>query len=329
MIELMRHAFRYGDIEWHYFSYGLDIKRFRHSKDFLDDSEFIWKSYVHNTVLADIDKTCILRDKELFGSVVGQLGFKTPRNSVVISSPDDISDFLNALELQQGKKYVLKPADGQCGRGIMLIRCNSHDNYAVNDEPCSRIEAIQLLDSTIGSAKYLAQEAVDQHDDISRIYCESVNTVRLITIYNADTGEVDPLSAVLRVGANGNKVDNWAKGGLAIALDMNTGILSGLGFYKYGNGTKTPTHPDTGIPFSGIKIPYWKEIVNQALSLHRHILPLFIIGWDIAVTKDGPVFIEGNDNMEISINQEVHGGYKQIVDSYFARNLERKLKTKK
>ena len=44
-------------------------------------------------------------------------------------------------------------------------------------------------------------------------------------------------------------------------------------------------------------------------------LPYFnLIGWDIAITPNGPLFIEGNDNMEISINQEVNGGLKKACN---------------
>jgi hypothetical protein len=38
-----------------------------------------------------------------------------------------------------------------------------------------------------------------------------------------------------------------------------------------------------------------------------------LIGWDIAITPDGPVFIEGNDNPEISGLQTVNGGLKGVL----------------
>ena len=40
------------------------------------------------------------------------------------------------------------------------------------------------------------------------------------------------------------------------------------------------------------------------------------IGWDIAITKDGPMFIEGNDRWEVSMIQAVHGGMGYMM-KYF------------
>ena len=116
-------------------------------------------------------------------------------------------------------------------------------------------------------------------------------------------------------------VDNWAAGGLAIGVSMDGGCLRGDGFYKHGKGTRTAKHPDSGILFDGYKIPYFHEAIKEAISLHRRLVPLVVIGWDIAITPDGPLFIEGNDNMEISINQEVNGGLKKMFDSFFSSSL--------
>ena len=40
--ELMAHVLKFGAIEWHYFSYGFDIKRFRNRRDYMDESDFMW-----------------------------------------------------------------------------------------------------------------------------------------------------------------------------------------------------------------------------------------------------------------------------------------------
>ena len=40
------------------------------------------------------------------------------------------------------------------------------------------------------------------------------------------------------------------------------------------------------------------------------------IGWDIAITEHGYIFIEANGLWEISLVQAVHGGLKE-VEQYF------------
>lgn len=174
-------------------------------------------------------------------------------------------------------------------------------------------EAQSFLVKILKQENYLVQTLVIQHDQISRLYDKSINTLRLITVYDAEQQQAVPLSAVLRVGAHGNVVDNWAQGGLAIGIDMATGKLHKYGFYKHGFGTKVTCHPDTLVEFDGYDLPFFQEALQQACDLHKHLHNIVVIGWDIAITPQGPMFIEGNDNMEVSINQETNGGLKKAL----------------
>lgn len=310
--ELLGHIIKYGSIEWHYFSYGFDVMGFRDKNDYLDDNVFLWKAGMLNTVLPERDNTCILRDKHLFSDFLSIWGFDSPKIIGVLNGLNPDKEVLNRLVSGRGV-YFLKPLDGECGRGIFDV-CISDDAYFVNGVKTERLELAKAVFDHIQDGVYIVQERVRQHSVLNTIYNRSINTVRLVTVYDKKEDAIVPLSAVLRIGANGNVVDNWAAGGLAVGIEMNEGILKEYGFYKYGKGTKALIHPDSGMAFKGIKIPYWNVLVEKALDLHRHLLPLSIIGWDIAITPDGPLFIEGNDNMEISINQEADRGLRKELE---------------
>lgn len=101
--------------------------------------------------------------------------------------------------------------------------------------------------------------------------------------------------------ATGN-VDNWAAGGLAIGI-QNNGYLKKYGFYKPGYGTKTEKHPDSKIEFEKYKVPMLNEAYELSIKAHKFFYNVGAIGWDIAITEDGPVFVEGNDNFEITLMQ--------------------------
>lgn len=64
------------------------------------------------------------------------------------------------------------------------------------------------------------------------------------------------------------------------------------------------------MPFSDVRLPFIQEAVQQAEVFHARLSSIRLIGWDIAITEEGPVFIEGNDNLEISGLQTVNGGMK-------------------
>ena len=50
----------------------------------------------------------------------------------------------------------------------------------------------------------------------------------------------------------------------------------------------------TGIKFDGFEIPYWDEIKKMVLEAALVNDKVNIVGWDVAISKDGPVIIEGN-----------------------------------
>lgn len=308
IVELLGHVLKYGSIEWHYFSYGFDIKGLRNQNDYLDDSWFLWKSSMLNTVLPEKDKTCILRDKQLFSDLLSVWGFDSPRIIGRLEG-DEMDVALLKRVVSLDGDYFFKPLDGQCGQGIIEVSV-SGGKISINGASAEQEELYERICMLVQKGSYLIQERICQHPALDVLYDKSINTIRLLTVFDYRNNTVVPMSAVLRVGANGNVVDNWAAGGLAVGIDLETGRLREWGFYKHGRGTKTKTHPNTGIPFLGVEIPFWKDVLSRAKSLHNHLLPMAVIGWDIAITPDCPVFIEGNDNMEVSINQEADKGLK-------------------
>jgi hypothetical protein len=50
----------------------------------------------------------------------------------------------------------------------------------------------------------------------------------------------------------------------------------------------------TGADLVGVAVPLWREARALAERASRLFLPMRTIGWDVAVTPDGPVLIEGN-----------------------------------
>ena len=115
-------------------------------------------------------------------------------------------------------------------------------------------------------------------------------------------------------------MDNWAAGGLAIGIDATTGTLSKYGFYKPGFGTKSTSHPTTKVEFDGYEIPYIKEAISLAKKFHSYLNDIHSIGWDIAITENGPLIIEGNDNWEVSLVQICTHGLQKEFEEYFMGN---------
>jgi hypothetical protein len=57
-------------------------------------------------------------------------------------------------------------------------------------------------------------------------------------------------------------------------------------------------------------------VFDLTIKLHRALHCFFIIGWDIAITENGPVVIEGNPLGNILWPQILEGGKKKGFLNY-------------
>lgn len=257
---------------------------------------------------------CILRDKFLFGRFLTSLNFPVVKDYFILDGKrNELKSISKAFNISSNEsldnltKYnfdgICKIISGECGKGVFHIKCS-------DGKLSGEVENDIQLKKLIGNSQFLIQERIIQHPLLNNIYPNSINTMRLITILGSD-GIVRTLPATIRFGTQGRTVDNWAMGGLAVAVSSD-GILLGNGHYEFpvNNKMTESHHPDTNIRFDGFKIPYYKQAVEMAKDLHLYLYGIPCIGWDIAFTESGPVFIEGNDNFEITLNQCVHGGLK-------------------
>lgn len=299
---------RYGAPNSFYFAYGLDIQGFKW-REYVDYTLFMKQRNFMNNRFGSMSSMAVLRNKDLFGIVSDAYGYPTPHNIGIISN--------NEIYLFDSKKqesidlYVksnnidafIKKIDGECADGVFPMKIK--DRQVIVDGKTS-----DNWKEIFKNGVYLLQNRITaQHPAISAIYPHSINTIRLVTVINPKTNKPEVFSALLRVGASGSNVDNWAVGGLAIGIDLSTHKLKKYGFYKPGFGLKTERHPDTDIVFESYTIPFMEDAVSMALAFHSRLRTVHSIGWDIAITESGPCFVEGNDNWEISLMQVPNKGY--------------------
>ena len=137
---------------------------------------------------------------------------------------------------------------------------------------------------------YVIQRIVEQHESLRRVHSSSVNTVRVLTLlFN---GSAHVMSAILRMGVDGNQVDNGSAGGICC------GILPDGHLRPYArklNGEKFDKHPQ-GMSFSEVFIPHFDTICQMACKMAPRVEKISrLISWDFSVTPDGePLLIESN-----------------------------------
>lgn len=305
-----RQIVKYGIPEQFYFMYGFDTMRKHEIDEYMHLIPFMEIRNREN-LSNEHNASCILRNKIYFGMFADFWGIQTGRNVGVVEEKGifvfkdnkklSVEDFCNS----HYGSFFCKVLTGECGEGIFTLE-NRNGWVKINGEQ----NTTEYLTGLFEKAQYLIQERVVQHEEMSRMYPGSLNTIRLVTIKNKKTGIISVFPSNLRIGAHGSFVDNGSQGGIAVGINLDSGRLFEYGLQKPPYGTKTKTHPDTGVVFREFTIPFFKEAKNQAIYLHSKLDGITSIGWDIAITEKGPLFIEGNDNWELQAIQRTHGGLK-------------------
>ncbi len=138
-------------------------------------------------------------------------------------------------------------------------------------------------------SNFIAQRAIKQHPDLAVLNPSSLNTIRIVSFFFKN--EVHILSAILRVGAKGSKVDNIGAGGYACSI-YPSGELHEKGVNRKAEWVEKTNE---GVAFAGIKVPAFDKIVELIKESHKKLPHFKIIGWDFCVDTEGdPVFIEYN-----------------------------------
>lgn len=334
-MDQLRILWKYGEFEPFYFTYGFDridmtwdriiseyIIPYRHFQDKINYLNLHNPRY--DSFHGQFSSRVLTADKYYFNIFLNHFGIPTPKVLLYIKDKEVLyldetigvmryGDTIETLKafLSTDMDAFAKPADGQLGNGIFALTVKKGLPY-MDEKPCT----LQHLVNVLCSADYLVQRRIYQHPKMASLCSSTLNTIRLQTVMNKD-GQVIPFGAGLRMGRVGSSVDNWAKGGIFVGIDMERGTLMRRGFLKPGYGTSSFEHPDTKVKYDGFEIPYFKEALSKAIELHKHLYRSHSVGWDIAITEDGPMFIEGNGWWEISLVQAGHGGLRRQVERYF------------
>jgi hypothetical protein len=199
-------------------------------------------------------------------------------------------------------KIVVKNALGQCGWNVEVLKADLFNSET-------------LVKYMVSKGFNLAEEFIVQHPELSRLSPSGLNTIRIITQLNRE-GNVDILGARLRISVN-NHVDNLASGNIAAPIDVETGEIIGPGVFSDITKDSVIYHPITKEKIVGFKIPLWNEIIQLARDAALHRPENRSIGWDIALTENGPEFIEGNHNWcQILWQLPVNIGMKEVLERY-------------
>lgn len=184
-----------------------------------------------------------------------------------------------AAFLEGQESFFAKPNRGTCGNGIEKLHVQDFEGPK------------ELLAYLREKRLPVLEEVLIQHPDMAKLHPASVNTLRIVTDRVGNTTHIAYI--VVKIGTGGGFCDNSGQGGVICRVDEASGTVVSVAtddfFHVYDR------HPDTGILFQGYRIPMLHEAVTLAKQAAQVVPEICHVGWDVAITPDGPVLIEGND----------------------------------
>ena len=187
-----------------YAEYGLDIVD-ACASDYLNEKCFFRSRHRMNKIRGKKinlrNQTVLVEDKFVFYCYLKGLNIPTPECLAV--SINGKLEFLN----DNSENCLFRDS-----RSFFAKKCVSGQG---KDVRClSSLDELASLKREWGKDKYILQEAVQQHPQLSRFYKNSVNTIRLVTFHDGERAR--SFKAVLRCGTHiSGNVDNVHGGGVS------------------------------------------------------------------------------------------------------------------
>lgn len=239
----------------------------------------------------------LANDKLLCKQTLKQVGVAVPETHFKYGYFYDLKSI--AADLASLEDFVIKPANGSAGNGIVVIThregegwCSAGGRYYSLQDIKKHISDIIFGAYSHDMSDYaIIEQRIVQHEMLNSISDLGLSDVRIILYKD------QPVSAMARVPTSeSDGKANLHQGAIALGIDIETGITR----HAIKDGVSISQHPDSKRDVIGLKMPYWKETIEMAIKAAESV-PLKYLGVDIAITNSGAMMIEINARPGIEI----------------------------
>jgi hypothetical protein len=264
------------------------------------------------------DRRRVVDDKIAFFGICRDAGL--PAVPIVgVIAQDAVETYADINPVRSGEQLLalmrshpdglfIKPVGGSHGEGAFSVRLvGGAPRYLGRSTGVDELFAHCQMEATDARA-LLVQPRVRPASALQGVMSpHALGTVRAVTWLDGNSPRL--LAACLRIPTGAAEADNFlhgASGNLVAAINLDTGCLRvarGSRRRDWPQIVEVATHPDTGIKFEGFRLPFWTAAQDLVLRAQRAFATLQTVGWDVAITDQGPLLVEGNGMYDVDLLQ--------------------------
>jgi len=253
----------------------------------------------------------IADNKLLTKEILADCDVVMPKTLATFGSFYELRKLADALE--KHKSFVIKPAKGSGGGGIMVFVDREDDHWITPGGKHYTLTAIkkQITDIIFGVYSFglsdvaIVEERIIQHADVTRLSPHGLADVRLITYQHR---AILCMARIPTLASDGKA--NLHQGAIGLGIDIETGITQ----HAIALNNSITHHPDSDEHLIGQAIPHWSRMVEMSCTAASKV-PLKYLGIDISVSDHGPVLLEINVRPGLQIQNANQQGMRAQLEA--------------
>lgn len=317
--DLFEWLLREGENNTMYYAYGLHLRENK-IEDYIGRREILHIKKQAESRLQQItgsgmiDYGVVTKDKFYATSILTANGIPCIKNEALFTGgkwfyTNGAEAGRNFLAEYEGD-FVVKSPNLEAGEGVLVCR-KTGDKIIVTEKEYTAEGFTALL----GQSVWLMQKRIESHPAIKTVNASALNTTRMVTLRN---GKETIYIGGFQAFATGNSAtDSWGSGSLYMGIDIKKGCLLAEGYANLSVPESIVyKHPDSGIVFKDYPIPYLPEAEELCKKAHTYYYNNFILGWDVAITENGPIIVEVNEKPGMNVVQCIGGGLRRTIKDF-------------
>ena len=259
----------------------------------------------------------LVDDKLLTKELAIKAGAAVPKLYGVIEIQHQVQSL--AAMLESYPDFVIKPARGSQGDGVLVVIGRSGKSYRLADGLLIDQLELEFHVSNILSGIFslggqtdraMIEYRVNFDPVFERITFRGVPDIRIIVFLGV------PVMAMVRLPTRAAKGKaNLHQGAIGSGVNIATGRTLTAVWHDH----IVSEHPDTGNPVQDVEIPHWGRLLAIAAESYE-LTGLGYLGIDIVLDRDlGPLILEFNARPGLNIQIANRAGLRSRLDAVLAQ----------